>query len=459
FCMSFFFQIPDSHLEGFSVYYFNDTKPSHTYFDRGAGLSDTDFILYVTSSSSDLCNPHKTSALAYASYCQLGEFNRPVAGQVNFCPRNIKAQKFDKELLYITSVHELLHALGFSSKLFDKFMKCENGECQPWPKKVLSVKEGKMRLVTDAVVREMRNHFNCTSQAQFGGPLEIVKGKATSHWDPYLMYSSIMGSKEQKPYATVIDRISLAVFEDSGWYEVQYSMSDPFQWGKNQGCEFGNQDSCDTQEGFCSKNLTGCHHLHLSKARCNVDSTSLKCGIFGADQTPCFQRPVNGSPSWDESFLPYSRCFMSNISLIDAHFEQRALTLEASPKCYETKCKETNYDIRLEGGDWISCPSGSQTKIPPYQGYVQCPRYEVICADVTQRRVQQSKDAALTNTHVVTSATTEVFTDASLPMAKNRGGKIISAFPYKWQPHLFYISHIFFTLLNIFISSLCCNIS
>ena len=47
--------------------------------------------------------PQKTSALAYASFCQLDEINRPIAGQVNFCPRNVKSQKFDEELLYIVS--------------------------------------------------------------------------------------------------------------------------------------------------------------------------------------------------------------------------------------------------------------------------------------------------------------------------------------------------------------------
>lgn len=42
----------------------------------------------------------KTSALAYAAYCKLDSVARPIAGQVNFCPRTVKIQKFDEELLY-----------------------------------------------------------------------------------------------------------------------------------------------------------------------------------------------------------------------------------------------------------------------------------------------------------------------------------------------------------------------
>lgn len=36
----------------------------------------------------------------------------------------------------------------------------------------------------------------------------------------------------------VISKISLALFEDSGWYGVDYSYADELFWGKNQGCAF-----------------------------------------------------------------------------------------------------------------------------------------------------------------------------------------------------------------------------
>ena len=36
----------------------------------------------------------------------------------------------------------------------------------------------------------------------------------------------------------VITEFTLAVLEGSGWYQVQYNMTEPFNWGKNEGCSF-----------------------------------------------------------------------------------------------------------------------------------------------------------------------------------------------------------------------------
>jgi len=41
----------------------------------------------------------------------------------------------------------------------------------------------------------------------------------------------------------IISKISLALFEDSGWYGVDYSYAEEMFWGKNEGCAFVN-DTC-----------------------------------------------------------------------------------------------------------------------------------------------------------------------------------------------------------------------
>lgn len=37
-----------------------------------------------------------------------------------------------------------------------------------------------------------------------------------------------------QPHVTFIDRITLAVFEDSGWYKVDYRSADVYVWGKSK---------------------------------------------------------------------------------------------------------------------------------------------------------------------------------------------------------------------------------
>ena len=37
-----------------------------------------------------------------------------------------------------------------------------------------------------------------------------------------------------QPHQSVIDPITLALFEDSGWYQVNYFYADLFVWGKGK---------------------------------------------------------------------------------------------------------------------------------------------------------------------------------------------------------------------------------
>lgn len=51
----------------------------------GKGLADTDMVMYVTAVHTDTCASGST--LAYAGACLRDQFDRPVAGSVNFCPK------------------------------------------------------------------------------------------------------------------------------------------------------------------------------------------------------------------------------------------------------------------------------------------------------------------------------------------------------------------------------------
>lgn len=50
-------QIPSAHLKGFAVYNMTHPDPVKIYVKNGTGLKDTDFVLYVTSQMTYLCNP------------------------------------------------------------------------------------------------------------------------------------------------------------------------------------------------------------------------------------------------------------------------------------------------------------------------------------------------------------------------------------------------------------------
>ena len=57
-----------------------------------------------------------------------------------------------------------------------------------------------------------------------------------------------------QPHLTVIDRITLALFNDTGWYKVNMSRASQLLWGKGMGCNFGSLASCRSKNSsfFCT---------------------------------------------------------------------------------------------------------------------------------------------------------------------------------------------------------------
>ena len=49
---------------------------------------------------------------------QESQYDRPIAGHVNICPRSISTAPHDAEALLSTIKHEILHALGFNAGLY-----------------------------------------------------------------------------------------------------------------------------------------------------------------------------------------------------------------------------------------------------------------------------------------------------------------------------------------------------
>jgi hypothetical protein len=83
-------------------------------------------------------------------------------------------------------------------------------------------------------------HFGCDSLK--GIPLEDQgdEGSAGSHWEGRYMLGDYMVSINY--HENTISDITLAFFEDSGWYKVNYYSGGLFRFGKNKGCEFFQKD-------------------------------------------------------------------------------------------------------------------------------------------------------------------------------------------------------------------------
>ncbi|KAI0230780.1 hypothetical protein LSAT2_018867 [Lamellibrachia satsuma] len=402
------FQIPDKHLSG--VYLWNAThpEPSKVLIEDGEGLSDTDYVLYVRSRTTVMCINAGYNVIAYAAYCQVDQHHRPIAGLINFCPELLRDDK--KEIDEVTALHEMFHALGFSNHLFEKFQEClpsgpNNVTCTPRHHPVRTI-GGVPRLVTPRLVEVTSRHFNCTTHDtinEFGPILQTQDGKYKSHWDPAFMQTSLMTPTIGLPHLTFIDEITLSLFEDSGWYKVNFDYAEEFLWGKGGGCDFGTSPACEKDSSFfCTSKARQCHYLHKDKATCKTNIFLHGCRIFQAKdiQDSCRYPPTDGSSSVldSEYYGEDGRCFVANVTKVTAGTETSSTQMTG--RCYQHRCNNSDLVlVRVSHSPWLVCPHGELIQVPGYDGVLQCPDATVVCGESTRgQSTRTSAPMAMTET-------------------------------------------------------------
>ena len=133
--------------------------------------------------------------------------------------------------LYV-AMHELSHALGFTSSLFLKT-----------PYTTTTTLRGKTVTVVNSatVLAKVKEWSGCPTAVGMEIEDEGGVGTAGSHWERRNAghwrgsYMTGMGSG-------VLDAMTLAMFQDSGQYTVNWSAAEPMVWGNNtyhgKGCGF-----------------------------------------------------------------------------------------------------------------------------------------------------------------------------------------------------------------------------
>ncbi|GAA54636.1 leishmanolysin-like peptidase, partial [Clonorchis sinensis] len=259
--------IPDEYLD--QCREIINGSPQRTGY-AGAGLSNTDMLILVDASVTTNCNG---VVLAYATTCQLEiKLDRPVLGYINLCPSSIGFNYPDSRILYSAILHELGHALGFSSLLY-AFMRDTDGNPRTprdpitnlpnlgrtdygtfraasstvdtvnreWKSALGTFLLPVWTLKTPHVLEYAKTHFNCPTLDGVDLENEGGSGTAISHFEKRIGNNDLMtGSIEQ---TLVPSPLTLSFFQDTGWYNVDMSKAADWKWGKGLGCTFV-QKSC-----------------------------------------------------------------------------------------------------------------------------------------------------------------------------------------------------------------------
>ncbi|ELW69253.1 Leishmanolysin-like peptidase [Tupaia chinensis] len=124
---------------------------------------------------------------------------------------------------------------------------------------------------------------------------DIVMGPLSSHWEARLLQGSLMTATFDGAQHTRLDTITLAAFEDTGWYQVNHSAAEELLWGHGEkaelqrgtdypraGPKFGLVSTCgtDSSDFFCTGSGLGCHYLLLDKGSCSSDPMLEGCRMY-----------------------------------------------------------------------------------------------------------------------------------------------------------------------------------
>ncbi|EQC37937.1 hypothetical protein SDRG_04954 [Saprolegnia diclina VS20] len=268
----------------------------------GAGVTNTDYVLYVRAVQTTHCG---TSVLAYATSCQQDQYDRPTMGMVNFCPNKLNTATSAYELQLDTATHELAHALGFTAQMYAYMRnadgtprtprdgttgqpplltnyKCPNGVTAS---ALMLPSTNTMQFFTErghAVAKLVTPNVLAYAQAHFGCPtlngVELENQDAGacfgSHWEERIFEPEMMSPLQS--YRNAQSGLTLAYFQDSGWYQVNFTSAEPMYWGARRGCSFA-MDNCVTlsaSNGTSTANVPDHYCVDEKIDACTVDLTS-----------------------------------------------------------------------------------------------------------------------------------------------------------------------------------------
>jgi len=257
---------------------------------RTEGVNSDIVIFPIIEESGEFIKEKIEAAALYCSQSTLD--GRPLMGFIEYRPDLLAGDEYHIDYHIWLSIHELMHVFAFNDSLFPYFIDPitgkKLGQENVMQKQVINGMD--MNFVVSNKVKELaREHFNCPTA--IGVPLENKgsEGSKDGHWNRKAMNGDVMLAKSFGE--NLISDITLALFEDSGWYKVNYELSNVFFWGKNKGCDFlyckdcFEQNEVDTQKHiyrvkskypreFCSNfNNPVCSTHNIFRGSCYVRDT------------------------------------------------------------------------------------------------------------------------------------------------------------------------------------------
>jgi len=367
---------------------------------------NADLIIFVSfdTDSSD-------NTLAYAGPCNLNSDNRPVTGYIYFTNKSSDYSK--KNAAYNNSIlilHEINHILAFNDGLFGLFV--EKSKEDVVKTKTVNGKETKI-MILPKVIEAAKKHFNCPTLDGVELEDQGSSGSAGSHWEQRIMDGEFM-TAEFNPEGS-ISEMSLALFEETGWYQVNYYSGGLFRFGKNKGCEFLNSKCIENGKSISENEFTYVENGGQIM-NCNSSRTSKGAVVISIYENIPEIYQYYSNPTWGGSmFADYcslsypfesagwnnsgncvmglseyevglgetigqnSSCFYSSLVYKgDDSISQYRDTIR--PICHQFLCdyKNKKYSVSIRGKNF-ECSKEESKTVDGFDGIFNCVDFDLIC--------------------------------------------------------------------------------
>jgi len=336
---------------------------------------NTDFYLIVSSQSDSASN-----WVANAGSCYLAAgSSRPVIARMLFnlvYTTDATGNVLEHEKNVYLTIHEMLHAFGFTSQNFANFID-SNGKTLTNVVKKVSV-NGVVRSFLDVepLTSNLRKFHGCNNLP--GAMLEDDGGAGTagSHFERRAFLYEVMTSGVMTGYR--VSPFSFNVLEGSGWYVPDYSYAEPFYFGQGEGCNFLYQDcaaSTFSFSEFCKSTTStrGCTASGRGGGVCASDSRSGNCYyMFPVEQYDCDDKTAakNARLPTQEVYGRGlgSKCFSGSLTT--------ASKASQTSFCFKYTCVGSGINTQVQvnvGGTTVTCKSEGTMTVKGYNGVINCP--------------------------------------------------------------------------------------
>ena len=346
--------------------------------------ASTDYFLVVSSESDTT-----SSWVASAGACYLASgTKRPIIGTMLFNLYYTTAPNGDalihEKNMYLT-MHEMLHALGFTMSSFKNFIDADGNTLTNQFSYYMLDGSNRTILNVEPLTTKLRDHFGCSTLP--GAFLENDGGSGTagSHFERrHFLYEAMTSGVIQ---GLRLSEFSFAVMEGSGWYMPNYTYADPFFVGKGEGCGFL-YTSCSSSsilnyKDFCgTASSRGCGIVGVAGGVCSSDTRSDGCKYY----IPVLQYHCENADATSYARLSKyesygrtvgSKCFNGNLTTSSA--------TSNTSMCFKYQCNGSGSSTTLKvyfGSGYFTCKAESTLKISGFSGYFQCPDPETFCETV-----------------------------------------------------------------------------